>query len=62
MICSAVPRSIITKSTMRIGIVSDTHNHMINVLCIVALLLGCDVALHGHDHRHTVEVRGQTLW
>ena len=46
---------------MRIGIVSDTHNHMINVLRIVALLLGCNVALHGHDHRHTVEVRGQTL-
>ena len=25
------------------------------------LLHGCHVALHGHDHRHTVEMRGQTL-
>ncbi|MCH7709256.1 MAG: metallophosphoesterase family protein [Myxococcales bacterium] len=25
------------------------------------LLRGCDIALHGHDHRHTVEMRGQTL-
>jgi len=25
------------------------------------LLHGCDIALHGHDHRHTVEMRGQTL-
>ena len=31
VICSAVPRSNIAKSTMRIGIVSDTHNHIIKL-------------------------------
>jgi Icc-related predicted phosphoesterase len=40
--------------SMRIGVVSDTHDHLANVARI-------DVALHGHDHRRGVGRRGSTL-